>query len=294
MNPINNNTTVLTQPTTQATSKTRGNFDNISDECKQHILQLKAKNRELLPKKLNQGRLTFIGVASLISVIAGIILTAIGIGFSVTGAGIPLGIALVTIGIGSVALGFTVLKYFGRLAARDEAVKRNKAKMLILKKLMSDRDFRTFTVELHQEMRIKHLTVPVFAANYGITKLYDLYQVSEKERLMKPRKRDPAELIHWNYRAYLNFTQGKVDLANKMLKEMNDKIRQLNKGSTKNPSLNQQKKVLLDRAKKLSKVRPSLIKNAPRLTQMSVPAYTHLQGIRISTKQRFPYVDLKK
>lgn len=270
----------------------------ISDECKQKIQELKARNKEIQPRKLREGRLTLIGLASLVSILTGPLLGVIGVGLCVTGGFLPLGLALIGLGGAMVCIGVPPLRYFHHKVKNSKEVAKNKHNITILKKINKDSTFKDDLIALRKELGITYLSIPTFAIKYDLNKLYTLKEVYNEERVQKPRKRDPRQLIYWDYTSYFNFLTEKVKLTNLLLNEIEIQLIIIDRAIQKNKhdnatvtKLQQRKKNLLERAKKFKSVRIDVLKNGPKIGEISPFAYSRLKSIHWLAKQPFPHLD---
>lgn len=272
---------------------------DITEDCNNEIKKLKANNKELLPNKFHQGRLTLIGLASLVSIVAGAILGVVGFGLCVTGVGLPAGLGLMAGGVGLIGIGFPLIKYYHGKVVQEDAVKQNKENIKIVQKIMQEPPYRNFLNGMRNELGITDLSLPEFAIKYDLNKLFELRHIERAERRKKPPKKDPYSYFLLDYTAYFNFKDEKAKVINKILREINSEVRKLNldiKRTTKVdvskiPDRIESRKVLLKKAKGLKITRSNLLNDAPKVKEMSPEAFARFTKVKRATQEGFPFLD---
>lgn len=311
-------TTILSTISTSNATKKVFTAENLTDVCKIIIAKLKDRNEEILPRKpldeksplLDKDRdedlqplpgVTLVDLATVVSILAGPILGVIGIGLCFTGAALPAGVLLIGIGGGLTVISIPLLKRLDHKVRQKNEVKRNNAKIEILKRLIREPPFKSFVINVGEEFGITHLSISTFAVKYDLKKLYERYNLAEAERVKKPRKKDPQNPILWDYTAYFNLMDEKVRIINKLLGELDNEVQTLNikikncpvDNKTEAIKLKQQKNELFERVKKLKEVRlktfkevhASIVKENPRREMSS--SVGRLLSLLKAAKQSF-------
>ncbi len=269
---------------------------DITKACKNKIAELKARNKEIQPKKVSLARLALISLASLLGVIAGAILVVAGIGLCCTGSALPAGVTLILGGFALLGVGIPLLRFFYGKIVEDNEVFNNQTKIKGLKELLQDRNFLDYAISFHKELGISHKAVETFALQYDIKKIFELHKIEEEGRLKEPRKRDPHELLFWDYTDYFNLLDKKVNIANNMLAEISVEIQLIESIVKKNSGLGQEKiedlkerkKALLVRGQNLQKKRPFILKDVLEIEEMSIFAKERLESIAKAANLTFP------
>lgn len=265
--------------------------EDLTNRSKQIIRELRTRNKEILPENLHQVRFTLLGLACLISLVGGVVLTLAGIGFCCTGAALPLGITLLGSGMGLLILGVPLSKYCLKKIKQENEVHDNIEKITVLKKIIKEPRFKEYLLEFSREMNLTEFPLPDLALNYDLVALYNSNQIYREETEKKPKKHDPQSLRYWDYTAYFNFVGNKTSLANKFLNEINQKIGHLNEEinqETKRVSnLKQEKQILLERAREIKEARSHFLDEAPQIGDMSPAAFSRFEAIQRATKRSF-------
>lgn len=249
----------------------------ITEACKQRIKELKARNKEIQPKKLREGRLALIGLASLISLVSGPLLGVIGIGLCTTGVFLPLGIGLIGVGAGMVFIGAPSLRFFNQKYKLKKEADKNKAHIKILQKLVKEPAFKNYVYTFRKELDITHLSVPTFAIKYNLIELYNLKNIYENDKLQKRQRKD--------YIAFFNFLREKIKITNQLLKEIEIQMIAIDKTISKtkdNEKIKKErrKEMLLKRAARLKEGRTNALKEAPHLMELSNSGISRLRNLQ--------------
>lgn len=261
----------------------------ISASCQQKIAELEQLNKKILPKKIRENRLNLVALASFISLVVGGILMKLGISLSLSGIALPVGIALIAGGAVSIFASGIFLRIYLQKRNQLEKVKINEQKILILKKLIEDPNLRIYTDNLKEELGLSHLSTAEIAISCNVKRLYELHHLSIAEKLKTPRKRDPSQLICWDYTARFNFLFEKIAIANQFMKSLDEEITVIKKQLQKNrdPKLIYQEKILLLRAEHLKHARQLILKRAPAIEKLSYRAYYRYESLKKLSNRRF-------
>lgn len=235
-----------------------------------------------------------IGLASLISFIAGIALMIIGIGLCASGAALPAGVTLIVVGGGLLAVSIPTLRYFNRKANLEREVKENKITIKVLKTFIQDPTFTDCVTKFYNELEIKHLPLHTFAVKYDLLRLHHLQKIYTEDRLQKPKKSDPQDPLYNDQTSRFNWIAYRIRITNQLLTEIEKELRVINqilrKSSVKKArvqELNERKLVLFERANQFLDVRTKIFKDVPSAMKISTFAFDRYWQIEKLSERPF-------
>lgn len=182
-------------------SKMLSNVIPLGEDCKQKIRELRNRNKEMMPHKFHQGRLTLVGIASLVALIGGALLALIGLGLTISGLGLPAGVPLLVLGIALIASSVPLMNFYHKKITFEKNVEKNISTINNLKKLYRETSFKDFVRATQQELGLTHLTLPELVSQQDFIHFYNLQLIHQKS--LSESKADPRSRAYRDCFAYL-------------------------------------------------------------------------------------------